>query len=389
MTQPILDQGLDLNGREQYRIAALYQAPAFVKQASTEQLVGPDDLGSHLYADRRRRRWPLHTKAATWMSMAFFQDKRPLLAEREAKEAEARLLEAAEFWGIRAEAEGLREKAAAARRDDLSGLPDEDFAWTRDGERHLPLRNAPEVKAAAEYLVRWRDEFTFRDRQDMARRILQKAARHGAGLGELDDFLEKAAGFGGCAAAQAAGLVRDRAKLARAAHPDVAAELEKMAGMILADPQRARMPDMLAKVAETIDTVDRLLHVREYSAAVPRPEDVLFAITRKTASAFSEQHLRTTAGSVYDRDDLARLRTRTVRDYLGDELAEATSSDGLAVDAVKLAEILPTLPLGDARVFDQMCQDVGIRTFAKEAADRRTGFTREDLKALAAAHPVG
>jgi hypothetical protein len=361
-------------------------SPEFVKQASTEQLLGPEDLGPDLFADPRHRRYPMHTKAATWLSAAFLYDKWPQLPVKEAAAAEARLLEMADVWHIRPLIEGLKEKVAASRRDSLSALPDEDFAWSRDGERHLPLRNALEVRAAAEYLVKWRDEFTFPDRQDMARRILQKAARHGAALGDYDDFLEKAAGFGGCSAAQAAGLVRGRAKLARSGHPDIANELEKMAETIMADTRRARMPNMLAKVAETIDMVDRLLHISEYSEAVPRAEDVLFALTRKAASALAEQHLRTTTGSVYDKDDLARLRTRTVRDYMGDALAEATTSDGLTVDAVKLAEIVPTLPLGDARIFDQLCKDVGIRTFAKEAADHRVGFTREDLRALAATH---
>lgn len=361
-------------------------SPEFVKRASTEQLIGPEDLGPDLFADPRRRLYPLHTKAATWLSAAFLYDKWPLLPAKEAAAAEVRLRAMADVWNIRPLIEGLKEKAAAARRDDLAGLADEDFAWSRGGERHLPLRNALEVRAAAAYLEKWRDEFTFRDRQDMARRVLQKAARYGAALGEFDDFLEKAAGFGGCSAARAAELVRGRAKLARAAHPDVAAGLEKMAETILADTRRARMPDMLAKVAETIDMVDRLLHIREYGEAVPRPEDVLFALTRKAASALAEQHLRTTTGSVYDKDDLARIRTRTVRDYMGDALADATTSDGLTVDAVKLGEIVPTLPLGDARVFDQLCKDVGIRAFTKEAADHRVGLTREDLRALAAAH---
>jgi hypothetical protein len=383
--QPVLDQSLDLNGREQYRIANLYDAPDFVKRADAAERIGDPEIPPHLCADPRHRRYRMHTKAATWLSAAFFYDKRDQLPPKEAAAVEGRLQEAADFWGIRPQVDALAIKVAAARKDNLSTLQDEDFAWSRDGERHLPLRNAVEVKAAAAYLLEHRDRFEFRDRQDMAQRILQKAARYGAGLGEYDGFLEKTAGFGGCAATQAASLVRDRARLARVSHPDVAAELEKMAATILANPQQARRPDALAKVAEVVDQLDRMLHV-EHSEAVPRPEDVLFAITRKTASAFADQHLATTSGSVYDQDELGRLRTRTVREYLGDDLAGATTSDGIHVDATKLAEILPTLPMGDARIFDQMCKDVGVRTFAKEAGAPHRGFSREDLLVLATAH---
>jgi hypothetical protein len=98
--------------------------------------------------------------------------------------------------------------------------------------------------------------------------------------------------------------------------------------------------------------------------------------------------MRTTTGSVYDLDDVAKLRTQQVRHYLGDDLAGAIDGDGLHVDVTKLAEVIPTLPLGDARTFDQLCQDVGIRPFVKEAG-ARTGFTREDLRALATAHRPG
>ena len=79
------------------------------------------------------------------------------------------------------------------------------------------------------------------------------------------------------------------------------------------------------------------------------------------------------------------LRTKDIRGYLGDELANAVDGDGIHVDGTKMAEIIPTLPLGDARIFDQLCSDVGIRRFAKEAGARE-GLTTADLRALAATH---
>lgn len=388
MPQPILDQTTDLGGQETYRLVQLFEAPAFVKEASVEQLCGPESTLPHLFADQRHRRYPMHTKAATWLSAAFFVDKKAGLPQREAAEIEGRLTEAARFWGIESQADALREKAAAMAHDDLAKLPDSDFAWIQGNERQLPLRNALEVKAAAEYIHKWRDEFTFPDRLKMARAILQKAARYGAALGSLDEPLERMAGFGGCSASEAAQLVRDRAKIARARDPDLAGELERMADMITKDPAKSRAPDRLIKTAEVIDQLDRMLRIREYSAAVPRAEDLLFRITRKVASALADQHVSTTSGSVYNRDDLGRLRIRDVRSYMGDELANAIDSDGIHVDATKMAEIIPTLPLGDARIFDTLCADRSIRPFVKEAGVR-TGFTREDLRALAATHRQG
>ena len=388
MAQLILDQTRDLGGQEQYRICQLYEAPGYVKEASIEQRCGPEGLAQHLYADQRNRCFPLHTKSAAWLSAAFFFEKQASLSRITATAVEARLLEAADYWGIAPQVQGLKKRAAELARDDLAKLADEDFCWVQGRERHLPLRNALEVKAAAEYIAKYRDEFTFPDRQQMARKVLQKAARFGAALGDHDEFLERTAGFGGCSAAQAAKLVNDRATMARSKDPQLAAELEKMAKLIMADPQKSRRPTSLSKVAAVIDQFDRMMHIREYSPAIPRAEDVLFVVTRKTAAALAEQHLRTTTGSVYDRDDMARLRTRQVREYLGDDLAGAVDGDGIHVDGTKLAEIVATLPLGDARTFDQLCKDVGIRTFAKEAGARE-GLTRGDLVALAKNHRPG
>ena len=54
-TQPVLDQTGDLNGQETFRLCQLYDAPDFVKEAAVEQLIGPETLRPHLYADPKRR----------------------------------------------------------------------------------------------------------------------------------------------------------------------------------------------------------------------------------------------------------------------------------------------------------------------------------------------
>ena len=187
-SQPILDQTLDLNGREQFRLVQLFEAPDFVKTASSSSL-SDQRRSSHIcVATRDIAAIPMHSKAACWMSSAFFFDKQAELPRADAAKIEARLLEAADFWSIRPAFESLKKRAAAMAQDDLSRLPDEDFAWIQGHERQLPLRNALEVKAAAEYVTRWRDEFIFGDRQKMARAILQKAAQMAPALVNTTKF---------------------------------------------------------------------------------------------------------------------------------------------------------------------------------------------------------
>lgn len=386
---PVLDQSRDLDGRELYRLTSLYQAPAWVKSASVEELCG-DQLPAHLYADTRGHLYPTHTKAATWASAAFFADKQGHFSRRDAEAIRDRLLKSANFMGIRPDVEALFGRAEELSRHDDSGLPDEAFAWVGPGEggrkeRRLRLANPLEVKAAADWLFRYRDQIDFPDRREIAVRVIQKAAEFGASVGDLDDFLEKSAGFGGCSCQDAVQAVRQRSVLARAKHPDAAVALEKLAAQLEADPAETRQVGTLQKLAHTLEIADRMLGV-EYGGEVRRPEDVLFSVTRKAASAFAREHVPTPSGSVYTQEQLGRLRVQQVRDHLGDDVADNVTSDGITVDPEKMAEVLPTFTRGDAEAFDRMASRAGILARFKEAAARRQGLTREDILKFASAH---
>jgi hypothetical protein len=387
---PVLDQGRDLDGRELYRLTSLYRAPEWVKAASVAEICG-DEIPAHMYADPRAHLYPLHTKAATWASAAFFADRYP--AADGQGPVRDRILRSADFLGIGPDVEALFKQAEALARHDDSRLPDEAFAYVGPAagggkERRLRLANPLEVKAAAEWLFRHRDRLEFPDRRQIAIKVLAKAAALGASVGELDEFLEKSAGFGGCSCREAVEAVRQRATLARQRHPDAAAGLEKLAARLEADPAGTRGLDTLHKLAHTLEIADRMLGVA-YGGRVRRPEDILFAVTRKTASAFARAHVPTPSGTVYHHDDLARLRVQQVRDHLGDEVADNVTSDGLAVDPEKMAVLLPTLTRGDAEAFDRMARGAGIAARFREAAAGPQGLTRGDIFGFASEHTPG
>jgi hypothetical protein len=69
---------------------------------------------------------------------------------------------------------------------------------------------------------------------------------------------------------------------------------------------------------------------------------------------------------------------------MGSDLADEISTGGVLVDREKLAEILPTLPRGDAELFERMLDKNGITPFAKEAAATKQGLRKRDLFELAA-----
>src|SRR5688572_3785182 len=104
----VLDQTGDAAGVEIYRVAALYAAPDFVKAAAAADLCGGPEVPAHCYADPLRRAWPVHTPAATWVSLALFEEKRATLDARTVARAEAALDKAARHWGIAGDARRLR-----------------------------------------------------------------------------------------------------------------------------------------------------------------------------------------------------------------------------------------------------------------------------------------
>lgn len=375
MTNIPLDQAHDVSGRETHRLTTLYPQPDFVKNAAHEKLSGAADLPRHLYADQRHKLYPCHTAPATWMSALFFADKKAQFDVKEAEAIQSKIHQAAEYFGIRGAVAELEEKIAASSAQDINSLPDSEFAivWVSDvggKERHWPLRNAEEVKFAAAHFKTFRDNFVFDDRHVIATKILEKAAQYGADVSGAEGSLELAAGFGACAAKVASDMIKDRVGLTRRQHSQLANELSKLAEVIDQNPERARTVEMRLKLASAVDNFDRNTNLyRLYDAGgLPRPEEVLFAITEKVARDFLDSNVETTTGNVYALTDLEKLAVEDVREWLGDDFADAVSAGGVYMDRSKLAAIVPTLDRGMAAMLDRLMQEKSAAPVVKSAS---------------------
>lgn len=377
----VLDQRLDLNGQDIYRIVTFYGCPDFVKTASSTQVCGEAELPPHQFAEPTRRLYPCHTAAATWLSTAFFSEKRAEFSAGLAERIQERLHTAAQYFKIDNLTDELQTKVAQATTIDETALPDSTFAIVftdTDGqrERRYPMRNALEVKAAADWLATNRDALPFDDRRVIADRILEKAASFGADVSNHRYELEKMAGVGMCAASDAVKMVRRRVacipptKLP-AAERD---EMLKVAEIIERDPERMYHNSPLVKLAGVIDAFDQKHGLRRhYGADLERPEDVLFAVTSKVAADLSNELVGSPlTGNYYKRADLQQVPVRDLTDALGADFVEAVSAANAFVDTEKLANIVPTLPLSDAKLFDMVAMGAGVQPFATKSASAKT-----------------
>jgi hypothetical protein len=363
MTTP-LDQVQDAAGRETHRLTTLFDCPNFVKSAAQERTHGDETLPRHMYADQYSKLYPCHSASATWLSALHFADKRASFNEKRAEEIQSRLHAAAKFFGIFEAVTSLEEKVAAVNADNVNNLSDDNFAivWVGENsnkERHWPLRNEIEVKFAADHFHKYRDDFVFEDRQKVAEKILVKAAEYGADISEQEHILSLSAGFGSCAASVAGDMLRKRATLVQRNNKPAAVEMLKLASVVEGNPDAAREHETRLKLAAVVDEFDRVNHLdRLYNeGGLPRPEEVLFAVTEKVARDFMSQNVETTTGNVYALADLEKLAVNDVREWLGDDFADAVSAGGVYLDGDKLAAIVPTLDRGMAATLDRLMQE--------------------------------
>lgn len=375
MTQIPLDQNQDINQVETHRLTTLFSAPDFVKNAGHDRTHGSDSLPRHVYADQHNKLYPCHTAPATWLSALFFADKQANFNEKQAAGIRERLHSSAKYFGILGLVTELEEKVAASTATDLNTLPDDSFAvvWSHEGggkERHWPLRNATEVKFAAAHFAKYRDEFVFEDRQKIAEKILTKSAEYDADVGEQMEALTLTAGHGACAARDAAEMLRKRAGLVLRTNNDAAKEMLKLAAVVDNNPETARTHDMRLKLAAAVDEFDRSNRLqRLYDAGgLPRAEEVLFAVTEKVAREFLNENVETTTGNVYSLSDLEKLAVEDIRNWMGDEFADAVSAGGVFVDRDKLAAIVPTLDRGMAATLDRLLQESKIAAVVQTKA---------------------
>lgn len=371
----VLDQNLDLSGQEKHRLFTLYNAPAFVKTAEEVLIHGDEQLAPNEYADPLRKLYPCHTKAAVWTSAAFFYDCQHELPPMRAATIEDKLLKAAEIFGIQRDVATIKTQIKEAKVDDLSQLPNEKFAYVvtnEDGQsiREYPLRNALEVKKAAEYLMQYRDDMPWAMRNTFATNVLRAAEEFGAAIGDVRDELEKTAGFGLCSASDVVNALKQRARASKlnSDMQDLTEGLEKLAELI--NNNKNSMLQRQHTLVEFLDDVDRRANwTTRYDSDFARPEEVIFGVTEKSASALASRLVGSPfTGNYYQLSALEQLPLNKLAEVMGEDMADAVSAGGVYIDTEKLAAVIPTLPREDADMFDQLTAVCGIAPFASKTA---------------------
>lgn len=358
-----------------HRVLTQYGPAHLAKQAAEALDEAPAVLPSNSYADPGTKRYPCNGLGAVWLSACRFYNEADPQFNKQAAAIEQNLLKAAAYWGAKDEVLKLKEKIAAERIQSEQELDDDSFAMvfkTADGrvERHLPLRNAVETVKAATYLQTHHDAFNFDERHKIATKVLEKAAEFGAGLGELQSYLDKLTGQGWCSKEAAAQTLWSRVPfLGDMKRPNELQLQLSQAAVAAGTTLDTQSTDEMLKLASVLDQIDRQHGlVQYYGEGLERPEDALFPINVKVAQAALSASCQTTSGEVYKHADFARIPLDAIRKALGDQVADAISDGGIWINTEKAAAVLPTLPRPDAELFGQVAERYGVQPIIKEAA---------------------
>jgi len=223
--------------------------------------------------------------------------------------------------------------------------------------------NAETVKKAAESLHRFCTSYPYPWRQKAARQVLKKMMEFDARDIEPDhlDYLYKAAGV----YPESADVVADQLQIRGSLYPDEVKPTVKKAVAALRSGVSANME----KLCRVIDTLDR--HYKKhtlYSGGMPKPEEVCFmGPTVKYAS--NGDAVQLTTGQSYSLDAIKKAGLEPFSVIDSAYMTAIVGSDKGDIDAVKAAQVLPTIPRTDATLLEKSLAAVGVEpmSISKEA----------------------
>jgi hypothetical protein len=353
----MVDQSLDISGAVQWELLQLYPAPPFVKNANHQALIGDTESLPDVAFAGPSKTFPVHTKAAAWLSAAFAAYNTDKAPAEELDAVKNNLRKAAKYWRIEDEVEQL----FATHKVAASAAVVHALEYTQDGvlKRAFPMRNSQEVRAAANILQQYHSKLAFDIRQQAASRILDQAVVYCVD-GLDNDYLAKQAGYGHAPADWIAEQWHKRAVFVRSTQPEIADQLDMLAQSVLANGSDARDMSVRLKMASVMDGIDETHKLRDlYGTELASPEETMFHITYKAASDLSGDLIPLATGDTFTKTALAKVTSDVLSDWFGqdmlDEVADPLFDN---IDLEKLASVAKTLPRGDAATFKLMMHSI-------------------------------
>ena len=318
-------------------------APEYVRKSQAMTKESAAELPDSLFADRVNRRYPIDSRANTWLSAAYFaktaeSDGYGSSAFKSYVEDVIKL--AADKYGIRKDVDEVMARVRARPAEKRASDDDSNYGWPED--RRYPMFDERGVKLANEYFSENAFSYPPDMRRTIARNILRKSAEYGISPSER---VRMEAGDGVSTGDFVANEMLDRIMAGSKGNLKLAEAMSRATKEFLrADPRK--YVGLMDKFAELVSRFDEANGFDDaYGRRFRSPAEILHSMSTKQAEALREDTvvLKNHAFSI---TKLAELPIGVFTDALGEDFGERVKS-AEGIDRSKLADELHSMPEPD------------------------------------------
>jgi len=326
------------------------KVPEYVLDANPNDMTkaATAKLPDALFADRVNRRYPIDSKASTWLSAAYFAKT----ASGDAYSSEAlrglvrdTIKLAADKYGIRKDVDEAMEALSRGPAEKKAADDESNYGWP--SEKKYPMFDEHGVKMANSYFAENCFNYPPAMRRTIAERIFQKCAEYGV---EANDVVRREAGQGFNLREDVGVELVDRVKMASHDSPELASALAGAAQAMLEMPMD-RYQGSLAKFAALLDRFDEETGFADrYGVRFRSPMEIFHGRNIKEASDFLDDSVQL-GGDLFSITKLAGLPMDLFTSALGDDFGDMIRGcDGGSCGSMKAMRITKKVPGGLMRI---------------------------------------
>lgn len=316
--------------------------PDYVMKSDVVEKSASYDFRDTLFADDIHRRFPLDSKASTWLSAAYFAKT----AELDYDDKSTRdyvwgnIKRAADIYGISDDVEKVYSDIASPKQE--KSAADVESNWGDFGLRIYPMFDAEGVKQASDYFERNCYRLLPATRHKVAKNIVRKAAEYSVPYGEK---VRMEAELGIPDRSFLVENMLDRVR--RFDDPVKQAAVAKLTEGVL-EASTEEISENIEKIAHTIEDFDRELGLDlKYNREVLPPSHFCFDISVKEAEDQINDSVEID-GHVFSVSKLAELPEEVYTNALGDDFGSRIKT-AEKIDRSKLKDEIYSLPLPDKK----------------------------------------
>jgi hypothetical protein len=342
-----LDQSSDYSNKEIYSLLRDVDLPMYVKTAELDDHDTLQNLPKEAFAEPSRKIYPLNTPARTYVSNAFFGSKKAEMSKiygaQYTSQIESSIKEAAEIFGISADLERYNNRLEKNASRSYTTRHLGEFELDGTEIKLYATKTAQDLIENAEHLNRHLKNYPFDWRVKMAQATVKLASKL-----SVDDIPDRILKYAGMYYPDfekiSSELWRRATKLKNPQHVEIYNKLAE-------DVQNITTVEEVMKLAETLHNIENMegLYDNVKTAGIlGDPVDAIF--TKSIVKVAEDLSFVEAHGDKYRIDDLQKAAKNSYMEAFGIDMS--------ADSAEKLAEVFPTMPRADIKLFEEI---TGIR----------------------------